>query len=169
MVIGVDENGLPTHSCSMNRPVPYQPNKFSLLSVTAPPRRRMLQRQRHRHHLVSQRISGQHQPDLLYDGTLRMVGVQKNSATIAEFGYDGDGQMVTASIGGVTTSYVGGYFEWQTNGSLSTSTKYGSGRQGRSVTKRRPQRGLLLISRARTNISSLLFPRAASSTPNPSG
>jgi len=31
---------------------------------------------------------------------------------------------VTASIGGVTTSYVGGYFEWQTNGSLSTSTKY---------------------------------------------
>jgi len=118
---------------------------------------------------MTTRVIGADTYTLLYDGALRMVAVQKNSTTIAEFGYDGDGQMVTASIGGVTTSYVGGYFEWQTNGSLSTSTKYGSGRQGRSVTKRRPQRGLLLISRARTNISSLLFPPAASSTPNPSG
>ena len=32
--------------------------------------------------------------------------------------------MVTASIGGVTTRYVGGYFEWRAEGALSESTKY---------------------------------------------
>lgn len=52
-----------------------------------------------------------------------LTEVKENSATIAEFGYDGDGQMVSASIGGVTTSYVGGYFEWQTSASGSAAVK----------------------------------------------
>ncbi len=43
---------------------------------------------------------------------------------MAAFRYDGDGQMVSASVGGVTTSYVGGYFEWQTSASGSVAVKY---------------------------------------------
>jgi hypothetical protein len=73
---------------------------------------------------MTTRVIGTENYTLLYDGALRMVAVQKNSTTIAEFGYDGDGQMVTASIGGVTTSYVGGYFVWQTTASGSVAVEY---------------------------------------------
>ena len=73
---------------------------------------------------MTTRVIGTESYTLLYDGALRMVAVQNNSATIASFGYDGDGQMVSASMGGVTTSYVGGYFEWQTSASGSVAVKY---------------------------------------------
>ena len=85
---------------------------------------------------MTTRVIGTESYTLLYDGALRMVAVQKNGATIAEFVYDGDGQMVSASVGGVITSYVGGYFEWQTNGSLSASTKYYSAGSAKTAMRR---------------------------------
>ncbi len=45
-----------------------------------------------------------------------------SGATTASFVYDGDGRRVKATAGGVTTAYVGNYFEW--TGSTSTMVKY---------------------------------------------
>ncbi|MGW8251201.1 MAG: hypothetical protein ACWGO1_11205 [Anaerolineales bacterium] len=36
--------------------------------------------------------------------------------------YDGGGRRVKATVGGVTTTYIGDYFEW--TGSTSTMVKY---------------------------------------------
>jgi hypothetical protein len=44
------------------------------------------------------------------------------SSASATFVYDGDGNRVKATLGGVTTVYVGNYFEW--TGSTSTMKKY---------------------------------------------
>jgi len=52
-----------------------------------------------------------------------LTEVKENGASVASFGYDGDGQMVSASTRGVTSSYVGGYFEWQTTASGSAAVK----------------------------------------------
>ena len=73
---------------------------------------------------MTTRIIGADTFTLLYDGSLRMVAVQKNGATIAEFAYDGDGQMVVSSVGGTTTYTVGGYFELKLTASDSTTVKY---------------------------------------------
>jgi hypothetical protein len=45
-----------------------------------------------------------------------------SGATTASFGYDGDGKRVMGFEGGVTTVYIGNYFEWK--GSISTMVKY---------------------------------------------
>jgi RHS repeat-associated protein len=55
-----------------------------------------------------------------YDAENRMVAVS-GSAT-ASFVYDGDGNRVQSTVGGVTTVHLGAYFEW--TGSTSTMKKY---------------------------------------------
>jgi len=45
-----------------------------------------------------------------------------SGATSASFVYDGDGNRVRATMGGVTTYYVGSHFEW--TGGTSTMIKY---------------------------------------------
>ncbi len=47
---------------------------------------------------------------LSYDAENRLVSMA-GTAT-ATFWYDGDGNRVKGSIGGVTTTYIGNYFEW---------------------------------------------------------
>jgi len=55
-----------------------------------------------------------------YDAENRMVSV--SGAASATFVYDGDGNRVKGVVGGVTTTYIGNYFEW--SGSTSTMKKY---------------------------------------------
>jgi YD repeat-containing protein len=56
--------------------------------------------------------------DLSYDAKNRLTSV--SGAASATFVYDGDGNRVKATLGGVTTYYVGNYYEKQG----STVTKY---------------------------------------------
>ena len=55
---------------------------------------------------------------LTYDQENRLTGV--SGAVSAAFVYDGDGRRVKATVAGVTTTYIGDYFEW----AGSTMTKY---------------------------------------------
>jgi len=55
-----------------------------------------------------------------YDAENRMTAV--SGAAAATFVYDGDGNRVKGVVGGVTTTYIGNYFEW--SGSTSTMKKY---------------------------------------------
>mgnify|MGYP007118560755 CR=1 FL=1 len=55
-----------------------------------------------------------------FDAENRMVSV--SGAAAATFVYDGDGNRVKGVVGGVTTTYIGNYFEW--SGSTSTMKKY---------------------------------------------
>jgi len=55
-----------------------------------------------------------------YDAENRMTAV--SGAASATFVYDGDGNRVKGVVGGVTTTYIGNYFEW--TGSTSTMKKY---------------------------------------------
>jgi RHS repeat-associated protein len=55
-----------------------------------------------------------------YDVENRLTTV--SGGTTATFVYDGDGVRVKGTAGGVTTTYVGNYFEW--TGSTSTMKKY---------------------------------------------
>ncbi len=48
---------------------------------------------------------------LTYDAENRLTAV--SGATSASFVYDGDGTLVKSVMGGVTTYYIGNYFEWQ--------------------------------------------------------
>ena len=48
---------------------------------------------------------------LSHDAENRLKEVKKNGVITATFGYDGDGQMVTATVGVTTTYYVGNHFE----------------------------------------------------------
>jgi RHS repeat-associated protein len=48
---------------------------------------------------------------LTYDAENRMTGMTGGSV-IASFVYDGDGNRVKGIVGGITTTYVGSYFEW---------------------------------------------------------
>ncbi|MBN2004448.1 MAG: RHS repeat protein [Anaerolineae bacterium] len=57
---------------------------------------------------------------LTYDAENRLTAV--SGATSASFVYDGDGARVKTVMGGVTTTYVGNYFEW--TGNTSTMVKY---------------------------------------------
>jgi len=41
---------------------------------------------------------------------------QPRPTTIATFTYDGDGQRVKAALGSVTTVFIGGYYEWHSDG-----------------------------------------------------
>ncbi len=60
------------------------------------------------------RVIGTDTYDLTYDAENHLVEVKKNGATLATFVYDGDGNRVKGTVGGVTTTYVGSYFEWRT-------------------------------------------------------
>jgi YD repeat-containing protein len=55
-----------------------------------------------------------------YDAENRLISV--TGAATATFWYDGDGNQVKGNIGGVTTTYIGNYFEWI--GSTSTMKSY---------------------------------------------
>jgi YD repeat-containing protein len=59
---------------------------------------------------LTRRVVGGQTCTLAYDAENRLVGV--SGAVTATFVYDGDGQRVLATIGGVTTAYVGKHFEW---------------------------------------------------------
>jgi RHS repeat-associated protein len=56
-----------------------------------------------------------------YDAENHLVQVQ-SSVRMDTFVYDGDGNRVKGTLGGVTTAYVGNHFEW--TGSTSTMKKY---------------------------------------------
>ncbi len=48
---------------------------------------------------------------LTYDAENRLTKVMNGATTIATFVYDGDGQRVKSTLNGVTTSFVGNYYE----------------------------------------------------------
>jgi RHS repeat-associated protein len=58
--------------------------------------------------------------NLTYDAENRLISVC--GATSASFVYDGDGNRVKSVLNGVTTYYVGNYFEWR--GTTSNMTRY---------------------------------------------
>jgi RHS repeat-associated protein len=68
----------------------------------------------------TKRVIGSDTYDLVYDAENRLTQVKKNGSVIASFVYDGDGKRVKATVNGVTTVYVGDYYE-QTG---STGRKY---------------------------------------------
>jgi hypothetical protein len=49
---------------------------------------------------------------------------QSTRTNVATYVYDGDGVMVKSIVNGVTTYYVGGYYEYEDNGSNTTERKY---------------------------------------------
>ncbi len=61
---------------------------------------------------MTSRVIGSDAYTLTYDVENRLKEVvKKNSGLVASFGYDGDGKMVTATVGVTTTYYVGNCFE----------------------------------------------------------
>jgi RHS repeat-associated protein len=69
--------------------------------------------------MTSRQVNGQ-VFNLAYDSDSRLVQV---SGTVSEtFKYNGDGQRVIGTEGGITTVYIGNYFEWK--GSTSTMVRY---------------------------------------------
>jgi RHS repeat-associated protein len=58
---------------------------------------------------VTRRISGSQDITLSYDAESRLTGV--SGGMTASYVYDGDGQRVKATVSGVTTVYVGNYYE----------------------------------------------------------
>jgi RHS repeat-associated protein len=58
--------------------------------------------------------------NLTYDAENRLTGV--SGAATATFVYDGDGNRVKGTVGGVTITYIGNYYEW--SGSTATSYYY---------------------------------------------
>jgi hypothetical protein len=56
-----------------------------------------------------------------YDAENRLETVTGGGVN-ASFVYDGDGNRVKGTVGGVTTYYIGNYYEW--TGSTSTARKY---------------------------------------------
>ena len=50
--------------------------------------------------------------------------VEKNQTTVGEYVYDGDGNRVKSVVNGVTTYYIGSYYEWRVEASGSTGVKY---------------------------------------------
>jgi len=75
---------------------------------------------------------------LTYDAESRLVNVSGGGMT-ASFLYDGDGNRVKATVGTVTTAFVGGYYEWTSSGN---TLYYSAG--GAQVAMRR-----LMVVRAR--------------------
>jgi RHS repeat-associated protein len=68
---------------------------------------------------VTRTISGSTY-NLAYDAENRMTSV--SGATTASFVYDGDGKRVKGTSGGITTTYIGNYYEW--TGSTSSMVRY---------------------------------------------
>jgi len=69
--------------------------------------------------MTSRTVSGQSYT-LGYDAENRMTSVSR--ALSASFVYDGDGMRVKSTVAGVTTAFIGNYYEWR--GSAATSVKY---------------------------------------------
>jgi YD repeat-containing protein len=67
---------------------------------------------------MTSRINGGQTYNLGYNAENQMTSV--SGAATASFLYDGDGRQVKATVGGVTTVYLGGYYEWSSAG----NTKY---------------------------------------------
>lgn len=63
---------------------------------------------------------------VVFDYENRLTEVKQGSTTLASFIYDADGNRVKGTLGGVTTVYVGGLFEYQNGG----RTKYYEGHNG---------------------------------------
>jgi len=66
---------------------------------------------------------------LIYDEENRLVEVQENSVTIAEYEYDGDGNRVKAAVTGgeltITTLFIGSYYEQiVTDDGISSTTEW---------------------------------------------
>ena len=66
---------------------------------------------------------------LIYDEENRLVEVQENSVTIAEYEYDGDGNRVKATVTGgeltITTLFIGSYYEQiVTDDGISSTTEW---------------------------------------------
>jgi len=59
-----------------------------------------------------------------YDAENRMSAV--SGADSATFVYDGDGNRVKGVVGGVTTTYIGNYFEWSPSGKPTLRVQAGS-------------------------------------------
>ena len=61
---------------------------------------------------------------LSYDAENRLVEVKKAGTTIAQFTFDGDGNLVKSVVNGETTLFVGGHYEITNPGSGQVITKY---------------------------------------------
>jgi len=70
--------------------------------------------------MVSRSVSGQIYM-LKYDEENHLSNITSGRSN-ARYVYDGDGNRVKGVVGGVTTTYIGNYFEW--TGSTSTMKKY---------------------------------------------
>jgi len=73
------------------------------------------------------RILGANTLTLTYDAENRLTTV--SGATSASFVYDGDGNRVKSVLNGVTTYYVGNYFEWRSTTSNMTRYYYAGGQR----------------------------------------
>jgi len=73
---------------------------------------------------MTERIVGSDSYELTYDADNRLVEVEKNQTTVGEYVYDGDGSRVKSVADGVTTYYVGNYYEWRVETSGSTGVEY---------------------------------------------
>ena len=73
---------------------------------------------------ITDRIVGSDSYDLAYDANNRLVTVEKNQTMVGEYVYDGDGSRVKSVAGGVTTYYIGNYYEWRVETSSSTGVNY---------------------------------------------
>jgi len=68
-------------------------------------------------------VSGQTY-SLAYDKENRLISGNKNSVTLASYTYDGDGRRVKAVENGLTTVYIGDYYEWRNDSTTTTQVKY---------------------------------------------
>jgi RHS repeat-associated protein len=72
---------------------------------------------------MTQRIEGSNTYTFAYDAENRLMTGAKNGVTLASYTYDGDGKRVKVVEGGLTTYYIGDYYEWR-EGSTTTAVKY---------------------------------------------
>ncbi len=72
---------------------------------------------------MTQRIEGSDTYTFTYDTENRLATGAKNGVTLASYTYDGDGKRVKVVEGGLTTYYIGDYYEWR-EGSTTTAVKY---------------------------------------------
>jgi len=73
---------------------------------------------------MTQKIAGSTTTSYTYDAENRMTAV--SGAATATFVYDGDGNRVKGVVGGVTTTYIGNYFEWSPSGKTTLRVQAGS-------------------------------------------
>ena len=57
--------------------------------------------------------------EFVYDFENRVTQLKKNTAVISTFKYDGDGNRIVETTGGVTTAYLGNTYEWTASGAKS--------------------------------------------------